>query len=91
MNFINLIANNIHRTAYQYSFVGPLSMSKGCDFAMPLYRYNLDETQDISPLHDYAYRGVGKTVYRQKVFIFLTRRREPRGGDGRHVLHGLDS
>ena len=66
MNFINLIANNLHRTAYQYSFVGPLSMSKGCDFAMPLYRYNLDETQDISPLHDYAYRGPGKTVCRQK-------------------------
>ena len=46
------------RTAYQYSFVGPLSLSKGCDYAMALNRKQLDPTQDESPIHDYAYRGL---------------------------------
>ena len=46
------------RTAYQYSFVGPLSLSKGCDYAMALNRRILDYTQDVSPLLDYAYRGL---------------------------------
>ena len=44
-------------TTYQYSFVGPLSLSKGCDLAMPLSRTNLDSSQDISSIPDYAYRG----------------------------------
>ena len=46
------------RPAYQYSFVGPLSLSKGCDYAMALNRKQLDPTQDESPIHDYAYRGL---------------------------------
>ena len=37
--------------------MGPLSLSKGCDYAMALRRTTLDFTQDISPLLDLAYRG----------------------------------
>ena len=50
------------RTAYQYSFVGPLSLSKGCDYAIPLERSTFSSvtgnTLDFSPLLDYAYRGL---------------------------------
>ena len=56
------IGGSSERTAYQYSFVGPLSLSKGCDFAIPLRRTNLDETQDTSPFFDYAYRGSNPAV-----------------------------
>ena len=76
------------RTAYQYSFVGPLSLSKGCDLALPLRRTNLDSTQDISILPDYAYRG----FLHMSTMIYSTHlpRREPCRRDGRHVLHGMD-
>ena len=40
---------------YQYSFAGPLTMSKGCDEALELRR---DET----PLRDYIYRGSNPVV-----------------------------
>ena len=40
---------------YQYSFAGPLTMSKGCDGAIELRR---DET----PLRDYIYRGSNPSV-----------------------------
>ena len=57
---ISLLLVSYFRPAYQYSFVGPLSLSKGCDYAMGLNRNNLDYTQDISPILDYAYRGLEK-------------------------------
>ena len=57
------------RTVYQYSFVGPLSLSKGCDYAIPLKRTRLDFTQDISPLFDYAYRG--RENIRDDTYLFL--------------------
>ena len=77
------------RVAYQYSFVGPLSLSKGCDFAIPLRRTNLDETQDESPFFDYAYRGLINVNVSE--IIIPSCRREPPGGDRRHLLHELDS
>ena len=40
---------------YQYSFAGPLSMSKGCDEALELRR-------DDTPLRDYIYRGSNPAV-----------------------------
>ena len=60
------------RTVYQYSFVGPLSLSKGCDYAIPLNRTNLDPTQDVSPLFDYAYRG--RENIRDETYFFLQER-----------------
>ena len=36
----------------------PLSLSKGCDYAVSLGRSPLDVTQITSPLLDYAYRGL---------------------------------
>ena len=53
-------ARQLDGTVYQYSFVGPLSLSKGCDYAITLRRTRLDDTQDVSPLFDYAYRGSKK-------------------------------
>ena len=40
---------------YQYSFAGPLTMSKGCDLAIELKR-------DNTPLRDYIYRGSNPAV-----------------------------
>ena len=40
---------------YQYSFAGPLTMSKGCDEAIEL---SIEET----PLRDYIYRGSNPVV-----------------------------
>ena len=61
------------RVAYQYSFVGPLSLSKGCDFAIPLRRTNLDETQDESPFFDYAYRGLIWKCFRNNYSVLQER------------------
>ena len=41
--------------AYQYSFAGPLTMSKGCDEAIEVSR-------DDTPLRDYIYRGSNPAV-----------------------------
>ena len=43
------------RPVYQYSFAGPLTMSKGCDLAIELKR-------DKTPLRDYIYRGSNPAV-----------------------------
>ena len=43
------------RPVYQYSFAGPLTMSKGCDLAIELKR-------DNTPLRDYIYRGSNPAV-----------------------------
>ena len=43
------------RPVYQYSFAGPLTMSKGCDEAIELRR-------DDTKLRDYFYRGSNPVV-----------------------------
>ena len=56
LNYLFISKFDNPRTAYQYSFVGPLSLSKGCDFAFPIRR-TLRKKSDAVPIPDFAYRG----------------------------------
>ena len=92
--------------AYQYSFVGPVSISKGCDLARPqeVVRESaiselFSDTQgkDIfssSEFSDYTYeyRGTEREFINWYTVPQMTvhSRPEPCGGDGRLVLHGVD-
>ena len=59
----NVLFFTSFRIAFQYSFVGPLSMSKGCDQAHAVDPFELPKKGFPPPsLPDYMYRGDNPAV-----------------------------